>query len=100
MTESLAGFATLDDVEEETFIGSSEYAYTGQYVTLELGVSQPIDLDNSTDRLNGLSMEQSEDPAPKGAGPDPTPDPDGWDAFTRSTKAKKAKKTASLLSRN
>lgn len=37
-TESLAGFATLDDVEEDTFIGFGEYAYTGQYVTPEFSM--------------------------------------------------------------
>lgn len=92
MTESLAGFATLDDVEEGTFIGFSEYAYTGQYVTPELSMSQPIDSDNSTDRLNGLSMENGEDSALNDAEPDPAPDLDTWAAFTKSKKSKKAKK--------
>lgn len=38
MTESLAGFATLNDVEEDTFIRFSEYAYTSQYITPEFSM--------------------------------------------------------------
>lgn len=68
MVDSLADFAALDDVEGETLIEFSEYAYTGEHVTPKLSMGQPLDstlvldLGNSTNRLNGLSMGKSEDP--------------------------------------
>jgi hypothetical protein len=67
MTESITGFATLDDVEEETFIGFCEFAYTDEYSTLELSIGQDPEITSdsslakSPKESNGVSVEKSEE---------------------------------------
>lgn len=84
MTESISGCATLDDVEEETFIGFCEYAYTGEYLTPELSISQDPEIMSdsgqvkATEDSNGISVKSSEEPAIEDAEPDHTSDSDNW----------------------
>lgn len=96
LTESITGCVTLDDVEEETFIGFCEYAYTGAYVTpeLSLGQDQEITSDSgwfkSAKESNGVPVKQSEEPAVEDAELDRTSDHlDGWGL----SNAKKIKET-------
>lgn len=97
MTESTAGCATLEDVEEETFIGFCEYAYTGAYVTPELSVGQDQEITSdsglvkSTKESNGVPVKQSEEPAIEDAELDRTSDLDGW-GLSNAKKSKKLRK--------
>ncbi|EED13978.1 hypothetical protein TSTA_102080 [Talaromyces stipitatus ATCC 10500] len=102
MTESIAGFATLDDVEEETFIGFCEYAYTGAYLTPELSIGQDSEITSdsglvkSTKESNGVSVEQREEPAIEDAELDRTPDLDDW-SLSSAKKSKKSQKKKSAF---
>lgn len=91
MTESLASFATLDDVEEEKFIGFSEYAYTDPYVTSELSVSRYIDSDYSCGSVERVINRKKRRSSSTAAESDPTFNPDPWAALEKSRKAKRKK---------